>query len=138
MINKIILTGRLTADPELKKTTSNLSVTSFTLAVDRNYQSGGEKKADFINCVAWRQTAEFITRYFTKGSLIALVGELQQKNYQTQSGEKRTTFEVNVNEVSFCESRKAAPAESERTDILGNTDDAAGYEDYDTDTALPF
>lgn len=102
MLNEVILMGRLTAAPDLKTTTSGNSVTSFSLAVDRRYTQNGEKKADFIPCVAWRSTAEFITKYFNKGDLIAVIGEIQTRNYEDKNKNKRTAVEVNVNEASFC------------------------------------
>ncbi len=106
MLNKVILQGRLTADPELKSTQTGVSVCSFTLAVDRSY---GEKKADFINCVAWRNTAEFISKYFGKGKMLIAVGELQVRQYQAQDGSKRYATEVIVNEVNFAgDAAKAA------------------------------
>ena len=98
MLNKVILQGRLTADPELKSTQTGTSVCSFTLAVDRSY---GEKKADFINGVAWRNTAEFIAKYFGKGKMLIAVGELQVRQYTTNNGEKRYATEVIVNEANF-------------------------------------
>ncbi len=98
MLNKVILQGRLVQEPELKSTQTGTSVCSFTLAVDRSY---GEKKADFINCVAWRNTAEFISKYFGKGKMLIAVGELQVRQYTTQNGEKRYATEVIVNEVNF-------------------------------------
>lgn len=94
--------GRLTATPELKTTQSGKSVTTFTLAIDRRYTQGGEKAADFINCVAWRSTAEFITKYFNKGDMIAVTGEIQTRSYEDRNKNKRTAFEVIVNEASFC------------------------------------
>lgn len=103
MINNVTLMGRLTAAPELKTTPSGVTVTSFCIAVDRRYQpKGGEKLTDFINCVAWRNTAEFITRYFKKGDLIAVTGEIQTRKYQDQNGAKRTAFEVVIDNASFC------------------------------------
>lgn len=106
MLNKVILQGRLTADVELKSTQNGVSVCSFTLAVDRSY---GEKKADFINCVAWRNTAEFIAKYFGKGKMLIAVGELQVRQYQTQNGEKRYATEVIVDEANFAgDAAKAA------------------------------
>ena len=106
MLNKVILQGRLTADVELKSTQNGVSVCSFTLAVDRSY---GEKKADFINCVAWRNTAEFIAKYFGKGKMLIAVGELQVRQYNTQNGEKRYATEVIVNEANFAgDAAKAA------------------------------
>lgn len=102
MLNNVVLMGRLTATPELKTTQSGINVTSFTLAVDRNYSKDGDKKTDFINCVAWRNNADFITKYFSKGDLIAVTGEIQTRNYEDKNGNKRTAFEVVVNAASFC------------------------------------
>ena len=90
MINCAVITGRLTADAELKSTASGVSVTSFTVAVDRNYQKQGEEKqTDFITVVAWRNTAEFISKYFKKGSMIAVQGSIQTRNYEDKNGNKR-------------------------------------------------
>ena len=95
MLNKVILTGRLTATPELRKTSSDVSVTSFSVAVQRQYKGpDGNYPTDFINCVAWRNTADFICKFFEKGQLIALVGSLQSRNYEDKTGAKRTAFEV--------------------------------------------
>lgn len=112
MLNRVILMGRLTADPELRKTASDLSVTSFTLAVDRNYGKGADRQTDFINCVAWRQTAEFISRYFSKGRLMALEGSLQVRNYVDKNENKRQAVEVLVDQVYFAESKGASAAPS--------------------------
>ena len=88
MLNCAIIMGRLTADPELKTTQSGISVTSFSVAVDRNYTpKGQERQTDFINVVAWRQTAEFVTRYFHKGSMIAIEGSIQTRKYQDRNGQ---------------------------------------------------
>lgn len=109
MLNKVILQGRLVQEPELKSTQTGTSVCSFTLAVDRSY---GEKKADFINCVAWRNTAEFISKYFGKGKMLIAVGELQVRQYTTNNGEKRYATEVIVNEANFAgDAAKAQSAE---------------------------
>ena len=106
MINNVVLMGRLVATPELRKTQTDLSVTSFTIAVDRSYARAGEQRqADFINCVAWRQTADFITRYFQKGSMIAITGSIQTRNYEDKNGNKRTAVEVIVDQASFCGSK---------------------------------
>lgn len=102
MLNKLLLMGRLTGDPELKTTTSGTSVTSFTLAVERNYGQGGERKTDFVNCVAWRNTAEFISTYFQKGKLMAIDAELQSRNYTDKNGFKRTAWEAVVSQAFFC------------------------------------
>ena len=103
-LNKAIIAGRLTAAPELKTTTSGLSVTSFTVAVDRRY--GKDKQTDFINCVAWRQTAEFITKYFVKGSAICIVGSIQTRKYTDKNGNNRIAVEVLADEATFVESKK--------------------------------
>lgn len=112
MLNRVILMGRLTADPELRKTASDLSVTSFTLAVDRNYGKGADRQTDFINCVAWRQTAEFISRYFSKGRLMAVEGSLQVRNYMDKNENKRQAVEVLVDQAFFADSKNSAPSSS--------------------------
>ncbi len=116
MFNLVVLTGRLTADPELKTTANGISVTTFSIAVERRYRSGEERQADFINIVAWRQSAEFITKYFKKGNLIGIEGSIQTRRYQDKDGNNRTAFEVVANNVQFVESKRdsssAAPATS--------------------------
>ena len=107
-LNKVILGGRLTANPELKQTGNGVAVTSFTIAVDRKYSKDSEKKADFITIVAWRQTAEFICKYFTKGSAIIICGELQTRSWKDADGKNRYATEVVASEVSFAESKKAS------------------------------
>lgn len=103
MLNRVILMGRLTASPEHKQTPSGISVTSFSIAVDRNFSGkDGNRQTDFINIVAWSSTADFICRYFTKGSMIALEGSIQTRNYEDKNGNKRTAVEVVVSNVSFC------------------------------------
>lgn len=110
MFNLVVLTGRLTADPELKTTPNGISVTSFSVAVDRPYRSGEESQTDFINIVAWRQRAEFITKYFKKGSLIGIEGSIQTRRFTDKNGNNRTAFEVVVNNAHFVESKRAAAA----------------------------
>lgn len=106
MINNVVLMGRLVATPELKSTPAGNTVTSFSLAVERSYARQGEQRqTDFINCVAWRSTAEFITRYFQKGSMIAVTGSIQTRNYEDKNGNKRTAFEVLVSQATFCGSK---------------------------------
>ena len=105
MINNVVIMGRLTKDPELKTTQSGLSVVSFTVAVDRNCQKDGERRADFLNVVAWRQTAEFVEKYFAKGSMIAIQGSIQTRKYEDKSGNKRTAVEIVADNVSFCGSK---------------------------------
>ena len=103
MLNIVALMGRLTHTPELKTTQSGTSVCSFSIAVDRTYTpKGEERKADFIDIVAWRQTAEFICKYFQKGSMIAIDGSIQTRSYQDKQGSNRTKVEVLANNVSFC------------------------------------
>ena len=104
--NKVILMGRLVSAPELKQTNGGSSVTNFTIAVDRKYNKGEEKQADFPTIIAWRQTAEFICKYFTKGSAILIEGELQTRSWTDQQGNKRYATEVVAHEVTFCEAKK--------------------------------
>ena len=112
MINNITIMGRLTATPELKTTTNGTSVTSFAVAVDRKYTlSGQERQTDFIDCVAWRNTAEFISKYFKKGEMIAVEGELQTRLYEDKHGNKRKAVEVVVSNVSFCGSKQQSAEE---------------------------
>lgn len=112
MLNSVTLMGRLVADPELKTTQNGTSVATFRLAVERNYApQGQERQADFLPCVAWRQTAEFIGKYFGKGRMIAVEGSLQSRNYEDKNGQKRTAYEVIVDQAYFADSRPAAPAQ---------------------------
>lgn len=107
MINRVILMGRLVADPELKTTNTGISVTSFRIAVDRNYVKAGEQReTDFIDVVAWRSSAEFVCKHFNKGSLIAVDGQLQTRQYQTKDGQNRTAVEVVADNVSFTGERR--------------------------------
>lgn len=129
--NKVILMGRLTAAPELKQTGNGVSVTSFTLAVDRKYQKDTEKKADFITVVAWRQKAEFICKYFGKGSAIAIDGKLQTRSWEDSDGKKRYATEVVVEDVDFAESKKSSEAAAPEAD-------ADGFVRVDPDEDLPF
>lgn len=111
MFNLVVLTGRLTADPELRYTGNNTPVTSFSIAVNRRYKAGEESQADFINIVAWRQTAEFVTKYFQKGSMIGIEGSIQTRRYvDKETGKNRTAFEVIANNVQFVESKRDGSA----------------------------
>lgn len=111
MFNLVVLTGRLTADPELKTTQSGISVTSFSIAVDRRYRVGEERQTDFINVVAWRQQAEFVAKYFKKGNMIGIEGSIQTRKYTDKNGNNRTAFEVVANNVQFVESKRdSAPS----------------------------
>ena len=107
MLNKIFIMGRLTRDPELRRTQSGTPVTSFSLAVDRDFKSqSGEKETDFIDVVAWRQTAEFVARYFTKGRMAVVEGRLQIRDWQDRDGNKRRSAEVVADNVYFGDSRR--------------------------------
>ena len=107
MLNKIILMGRLTRDPELRRTQSGTAVTSFSLAVDRDFKSqGGEKETDFIDVVAWRSTAEFVSKYFTKGRMAVVEGRLQIRDWTDRDGGKRRCAEVIADNVYFGDSRR--------------------------------
>ena len=127
MINNVVLMGRLVAAPELRSTGTGISVTSFTLAVERAYaKSGEQRQADFIDCVAWRNTAEFITKYFQKGSMIAVTGSIQTRNYEDKNGNKRKAVEIIVNSVSFCGSKadtSVPPSSNADFDELGEDED---------------
>lgn len=119
MLNSVCLMGRLVADPELRQTPSGVSVCSFRIAVDRTYTpKGQEKQTDFINIVTWRSTAEFVSRYFRKGQLVAVQGSIQTSQYTDRDGNKRTTFDVVADNVFFAEKK----AES------GETKQGAGYD----------
>lgn len=108
MFNLVVLTGRLTADPELKTTPNGVSVCSFSIAVEKPYKQGEERQADFINIVAWRGRAEFISKYFNKGSMIGIEGAIQTRKYQDRDGNNRTAFEVVANNVQFVEFKRPA------------------------------
>ena len=107
--NKVILGGRLTADPELKTTPSGISVTSFSIAVNRRSRNGDEPQADFFNVTAWRNTAEFVTRYFRKASSICIVGSLQNRSWTDQQGQKRNVTEVIADEAFFVDAKSESP-----------------------------
>lgn len=137
-MNVAVLTGRLTSDPELRKTPNGVSVARFTIAVDRNYTpKGEEKKVDFLDCVAWRNDAEFICNYFVKGQMIAVSGEIQTGSFE-KDGIKRKKWEVKVDHVSFCGSKaegnnQAAP--NNQAEFSNSTPD---FEEVLNDDDLPF
>ena len=114
MLNHITIMGRLVRDPELRRTGSGIAVTSFTVAVDRDFggRDGGEKETDFIDCVAWRQTGEFVSKYFTKGSMNVVSGRLQIRNWNDKDGNKRRSAEVVADNVYFGESKRSSDAGS--------------------------
>lgn len=139
--NKVILIGNMVADPELKKTQSGVSVTSFRIAVGRRFTKQGEStsgaQADFIDVVAWRNTAEFVTRFFTKGKPILVCGQLQTRTWTDNNGQKRYATEVVADEVSFVGNKgDNAPSEPSPEPSYGPS--AGGFEDLSDDEALPF
>lgn len=158
--NKVILGGRLTSDIELKTTQSGISVTSFTVAVNRRYTSGAEQQpqADFINVVAWRQQAEFVSRYFRKGSSICVVGSLQNRSWTDQNGQKRYTTEVVADEINFVDAKGESPASRQGgaapygaapaapytpasyggSSYAGASDNAPRFEEMSNEDDLPF
>ena len=107
MLNHITIMGRLTRDPELRRTPNGVAVASFCLAVDRDFapKEGGEKKTDLINCVAWRQTGEFVSKYFAKGRMMVVSGRLEMRDWTDKDGNKRTTAEINVDNAYFGDSK---------------------------------
>ena len=143
-INKSIMGGRLTADPELKQTNSGISVCSFTVAVNRRFKGqNGEQEADFINCQAWRQTAEFICNYFKKGSSICIAGAIQTRSWTDKDGGKRYATEVVADEAYFVDGKNdGAGAEgaspTNYTPTAYNPQQSAKFEEIPTDESLPF
>lgn len=156
MINKVILMGRLCADPEFRQTQSGIAVCRFRIAVNRQYKQGSEQKADFISVVCWRQSAEFVSRYFRRGAMIILEGRLQNADYMDANGVKHYSMEVQADNVSFGETRKAAESQQNATqgNYNGNpqnyqsntqnavqsnsTFDMSGFEEILSDSEPPF
>lgn len=148
-MNVVVLVGRLTDHPELRKTSSDISVTRFSIAVDRPHKSGEDKQTDFINIVAWRQSAEFICRYFTKGQRIGVEGSLRMNKFTDKDGNNRTSYEVVVNNAHFVENKREngngenLPSETQNGSQNENTASFSngGYEDFaevTSDDDLPF
>ena len=127
-MNIIAIKGRLVLDPECKKTQNGVTVCNITVAVDRAYSNGGEKQTDFLTVVAWRQAADFVCKYFGKGDMIAVQGELQTRRYEDKDGNKRTATEIVADNVSFCGGKKDSTQAAAQTgksydDYAGNDDD---------------
>jgi len=143
-MNKVILIGRLTKDPDTKNTANGTTVTKFTLAVDRRFKdANGQRQADFINCVAWKQTAVFIQKYFHKGNKIGVVGSIQTRSFDDQNGQKRFVTEVIVDEAEFVESQTTSqPAPAPASDETAVTADepSTNFEKATTEemAQLPF
>ena len=158
MLNHIVLMGRLTRDPELRTTQSGISVTSFRIAVDRDFggRDGGERQTDFIDCVAWRQTGEFVSKYFHKGSMIVVSGRLQMRDWTDREGNKRTSAEVVCDNVYFGDSKRDSEGSNYSQNSYGSQSGNYGgynsapqsapapqvspspYEELEDDGELPF
>ena len=139
-MNKTILIGRLTADPQVKTTQSQVAFCSFTIAVDRKFKTaGGERQSDFISCIAWRQQAEFLGKYFLKGSRVAIVGNIQTRTYDDATGKKVYVTEVVADEIEFVDSKHDLQT---GTTVQNNPPapavDQGFYPAMDDDTTLPF
>lgn len=150
-MNKVILMGRLTRDPEMRQTPNGVDVCSFSIAVNRRFAKEGQQSADFINCTAWRQQAEFVRKYFQKGSMIAIVGQLQSRSWENQEGKRQYATEVMVDEVYFTGSRnethtQGAPSnfggatpQTGRDNAFGGDIDNMGFQAIDgSEDDLPF
>lgn len=150
-LNKVVLAGKLTADPELRQTQSGISVLRFTVAINRRYSKSADgqpaqQQADFITCVAWRQTAEFISRYFHKGSSICVTGAIQTQKWQDQNGQTRYSTEVIVDEAMFVDSKGESSSQGSYTpdaysapSFSSGANDAPKFEEVNTDESfLPF
>ena len=146
MLNRIVIMGRLTRDPELRRTGSGIAVTSFTVAVDRDFapKDGGERETDFIDCVAWRGTGEFVDKYFSKGSMAVVSGRLQIRQWTDKEGNKRRSAEILADNVYFGGSKKKSES-NESEQASGGNEDAYSYapqpefaEMDDDDDQLPF
>ena len=151
MLNRVVLMGRMVADPELKTTNAGISVTSFRIAVDRSYVKAGEQRqADFFEIVAWRSSAEFVCRNFNKGSLIAIDGQLQSRQFTTKDGQNRTVIEVVAENISFTGERRDGGTYNPDSQIrrsaneggnqtgYGNADNVDGSQLSPSDDDLPF
>ncbi|MBC8537191.1 single-stranded DNA-binding protein [Feifania hominis] len=139
MLNKAILMGRLTDSPELKYTPNNIAVCSFTLAVNRSYaRPGEERKTDFIDIVAWRSTAEFVSKYFAKGMQVAVEGSIQTRTYEDRQGIKRKAFEVVANEVFFADSKRDNARAVETAAPTFTSSSGSDFEEVSSDDELPF
>ena len=137
MLNHITIMGRLTRDPELRRTGSGIAVASFTLAVDRDFggKDGGERETDFIDCVAWRQTGEFVSKYFTKGRMAVVSGRLQIRNWNDKEGNKRRTAEVVADNVYFGDSKRDDQGSASYANPYGSASAVNNYGGYSVPSA---
>lgn len=146
MLNRAVVMGRLTDTPELRHTSSNIPVTTFTLAVERNYRSGDERVTDFLDIVAWRNTADFVSKYFTKGMQVAVEGSIQVRNYTDRDGNKRRAWEIIADQVYFADSKRdngysnagAAPRTDNQPAPAFNNAGADDFTEFDGGDDLPF
>ena len=140
MLNAVIIMGRLTRDPEMRTTQSGVAVASFTLAVDRDFGgSGGEKQTDFIDCTAWRHTAEFVSKYFSKGRMAVVSGRLQIDNYTDNDSNKRKAAKVIADNIYFGDSKKDGTAGGQSDEAASFTPASSGFVQVDVDDSeLPF
>lgn len=142
MLNHIVIMGRLVRDPELRRTGSGIAVASFRLAVDRDFapRDGGERETDFIDCVAWRQTGEFVSKYFSKGSMAVVSGRLQMRNWSDKDGNKRRSAEISADNVYFADSKNSGADSA--PNYGGYSAPSAPASDFatleDDDVQLPF
>lgn len=130
MINKVILMGRLTRDPEMRHTNSGTPVTTFSIAIDNGY--GDNKRTDFVNCLAWNKTAEFVTKYFTKGKMIIVIGRITTRSWETQDGKRAYATEVVANEVNFGET-KSSQQTATQPPMQDDDDDFTPLDEEDDD-----
>ena len=137
MLNCVTLMGRLVADPELRTTTTGKEVATFCIAVERSFAKAGEQRqSDFINIVAWEGSAKFVSNYFSKGSMIAIQGAIQTRNYEDKNGNKRTAFEVVAKEISFCGGKnESSPTPAQATP---NLNVSVNFDEITDDEDLPF
>lgn len=138
MINKVVLMGRLTRDPEMRHTNSGTPVTTFSIAINSGY--GENQRTDFVNCIAWNKTAEFVTKYFTKGKMIIVIGRITTRSWETQDGKRAYATEVVANEVNFGESKTSpqlnTPQTAAQQPMQDDDDDFTPLDEEDDD--LPF
>lgn len=139
MLNKVILMGRLTNNPELRHTANDIALATFTLAVERNFRSGDDRVTDFLDIVCWRSTAEHVAKYFVKGQLVAVEGSIQVRSYTDKNGNNRRAWDIVASQVYFAESKRdrgAAPTESAPVAMDNTSSD--DFTEFDGGDDLPF
>lgn len=139
MLNKVVLMGRLTDNPELRHTSNDVALATFTLAVERNFRSGDERVTDFLDIVCWRSTAEYVSKYFVKGQLVAVEGSIQVRSYTDKNGNNRRAWDIVASQVYFAEGRRdrgANDADAYNTAINNTSSD--DFTEFDSEDDLPF